>query len=313
MKTLRNQSNLAFVNGTFVPAAKASISIFDRGFLYGDGIFETLRVYNGKVFRLAQHLWRLRSGVDALQIRGLQDADFIANAVRELIRRNRIREGFVRILVTRGNGDIGLNIAHAGAPLLVIYAQNKPPRPETEYRRGWCVVTSKILVSADSWLEVTKTISRVHHVAAKAEAEAAGVEDALLLNTRGQLTEGTTSNLFIIKKGCLLTPPIADGLLGGITRAAILELAQHQRIPTSEEHLTPRDLYRADEAFLSSTLIELMPIVEADGKKIGAGFFGNRRGKSHPITTVLRYQFRELVRRELGKDVAGITYSAKRA
>ena len=306
MKPSRSSNRLVCINGKFVPEKNATISIFDRGFLYGDGIFETLRVYHGKVFRLAQHLWRLRRGVDALQIRGLQDTDSIAAAIRELVQRNRIHEGFVRVLVTRGNSDIGLNIGHAGAPLLVIYAQSKPPRAESEYRRGWRVITSKIFVSADSWLEITKTISRVHHVAAKAEAEAAGVDDSLLLNTRSQLTEGTTSNLFIIKKGVLLTPPIADGLLGGITRAAILELAQHLRIPTQERHLTPRDLYSADEAFLSSTLIELMPIVEADGKKIGTGFFRSRNAKPHPITTRLRHEFRELVRRELGKDVVPV-------
>lgn len=298
--TRAQRKTFACVDGRFLPAAQARISIFDRGFLYGDGVFETLRVYNGKVFRLPQHLWRLRSGLEALKIVGAPDNTRISALVTELIARNRVGDGFVRILVTRGNGDIGLNIGGAREPLLVMYAANKPPRPESEYRRGWRVITSQIRVSAESWLESTKTISRVHHVMAKAAAEAAGMDDALLLNSRGRLTEGTTSNLFLVKKGRLLTPPIADGLLGGVTRAAIGEVARARNIPAEERHLTLRDLYRADEAFLSSTLLEIMPIAEVDGRKIGARFF-RRRAQSPSLTARLRYLFRELVRRELGE------------
>jgi len=220
----------------------------------------------------------------------------------------------VRILITRGLGEVGLETNRArppvipgetsprrgaGDPLWVIYAQEKPPRLESEYHHGWRVITSSIPKNAQSWLERTKTISRVHHVMAKAEAEAADVNDAVMLNTNGHLTEGTTSNLFLIKRGRLLTSPISDGLLGGITRAAILELAHHLRFPAQEIHLRSRHLYSADEAFLTSTLLEIMPITEVDGRKIS-------RGRIGPLTARLRREFRELVRRELGVDVPAI-------
>lgn len=283
----------AFINDSFVPEDQATISIFDRGFLYGDGLFETVRIYGGKVFRLERHLERLASGLRTLRFTIPYDSAALSRRLNELIARNEVREGFARIIVTRGIGDFGLGTTSARDPVVVMYAQSRPPFGPEQYQRGFRVVLAKERANAQSTMEVTKTISRVHHVIAKMEAERAGVDDAIMLNTRGHIAEGTTSNAFLIKGGRLLTAPIEEGLLPGITREVIQTLATQKRVPIQEGAYSVEDVYGADEVFLSSTLIELMPVTEVDGRKIGDGEPG-------PITRELHEAYQKLVARELG-------------
>jgi branched-chain amino acid aminotransferase len=281
----------AFVNGQFVPESQASIPIFDRGFLYGDGLFETVCVYSGKVFRLDRHLERLWDGLKTLQFSIPVTPESLARLLNELIQRNGIGDGFARILVTRGVSEFGLGTTTSRNPNVVMYAQPRARWSEERYRKGFRVIIATERANAQSVMEVTKTISRAHHVLAKMEAERAGVDDAVMLNTDGHLAEGTASNLFLVKNGALLTAPIEAGLLPGITREIIQTLAKAEGVPIQEGKYTSQDFYAADEAFLSSTLMELMPVVEVDGRKIG---------KDCPITRKLHAAYRQLVARELG-------------
>ena len=285
----------AFINDRKVRETEAFVPIFDRGFLYGDGVFETLRVYNGKVFRVDAHLVRLFNNLKRLEISSPFASPEIRQNILQLICDNGVRDGFVRLLITRGTSDFGLATLTAHDPLLVIYAHNHaPPSPE-RYKKGIAVVVSRVRSNAQSEMEITKTICRVHHVLAKMEAEKAGVDDAVMLNTDGHLAEGTTSNLFLVKNGAVLTPPVSDGLLPGITRAGIREVSDSLDVPFKEQQLKPEQLFDADEAFLSSTLIELMPIVTVDGKKIG-------NGKPGPVTQRLHVAFQKLVSEELDSE-----------
>ena len=283
----------AFLNGQFVPEEQASVSIFDRGFLYGDGLFETVCIYGGKVFRLNRHLERLFGGLDTLRFKIPCNEPSMARSLNELIQRNQIVNGFARIILTRGVSDFGLGTKSSRDPVVVMYAQSREPFTADRYARGFRVIIAKERANAQSVMEVTKTISRVHHVLAKMEAEDAGVDDAILLNTNGHLAEGTASNLFLVKGGALLTAPIEAGLLPGITREIIQTLANGEKVPIKEGHYTTQDFYSADEAFLSSTLMELMPVVEVDGKKIADGAPGT-------VTKKLHAAYRKLVARELG-------------
>ncbi len=283
----------SWVNGRFVPEKEAAVSILDRGFLYGDGLFETVRVYRGKVFRLDRHLERLRDGLATLRFTIPFTLPALTVALSQLIQRNAVKEGFARIIVTRGISDFGLGTRTARDPNAVMYAQSREPWAEERYQKGFRIIIARERANAQSVMEVTKTISRVHHVLAKMEAEDAGVDDAVLLNTDGHLAEGTSSNLFLVKDGALLTAPIEAGLLPGITREVIESLAAEENVAVREGKYTDEDLFRADEAFLSSTLMELMSVVEVDGKRIGSGRPG-------PVTQRLRVAYRKRVVKELG-------------
>ncbi|MSR64334.1 MAG: branched-chain amino acid aminotransferase [Verrucomicrobiae bacterium] len=283
----------AFLNGQFIPEEQAAVSIFDRGFLYGDGLFETVCIYNGKVFRLNRHLERLFGGLDTLRFKIPYGQSAMALSLTELIRHNNITNGFARIILTRGVSDFGLGTKSSRDPVVVMYAQSRERFSDERYARGFRVIIARERANAQSVMEVTKTISRVHHVLAKMEAEDKGVDDAILVNTNGHLAEGTASNLFLVKGGALLTAPIEAGLLPGITREIIQTLANSERVPIKEGHYTAQDFYSADEAFLSSTLMELMPVVEVDGKKVG-------KGEPGPVTRKLHAAYRTLVVEELG-------------
>jgi branched-chain amino acid aminotransferase len=282
----------AFINNREVKESEAVVSIFDRGFLYGDGIFETLRVYDGKVFRMAQHMERMFTNFARLKIPSPLSAEQISANVERLVRDNGVRDGFVRIIATRGISDFGLGTKTARDPIVVIYAQDYPPPSAERYAKGWSVIIASERANAQSVMEVTKTISRVHHVLAKMEAEEKGADDAVLINTDGFLAEGTTSNLFLVKNGAVQTAPVSTGLLPGITRATIREVCDLLDVPFEEKLLRPEELFAADEAFLSSTMVELMPIVKVDGRQIGNGRPGG-------LTKKLHTAFQELVREEI--------------
>jgi branched-chain amino acid aminotransferase len=287
----------AFINDREVNEAEASISIFDRGFLYGDGVFETLRVYQGRIFRLDAHLRRLFENLQRLKIQSPLSAEQIGRNMTRLLADNSVGNGFVRLIATRGTSEFGLGTKTARDPLVVIYAHNYPPPTTERYQKGISVIISTVRANSQSVMEITKTISRVHHVLAKMEAEEAGADDAVMLNTDGYIAEGTASNLFVVKGGALTTPPVSDGLLPGITRATIFEVCDTLEIPYREHQLKPEDLAEADEAFLSSTMVELMPIVTVNEWALGSG-------KPGRITQKIHAGFKDLVRRELALPAA---------
>jgi branched-chain amino acid aminotransferase len=233
-------TNYAYVNGNFVPETEARVSIFDRGFLHGDAAFETMRVYEGKIFLLEQHLARLSDALTALQIPAEPP---MRSLIPELVARNAIHDGVVRLIVTRGQDH----------PTTVVTAQPRKFEP-----RPLRAIIAAVRIHAQ--LAQLKTANRLPYTLAKLEAEHAGVDEALLLNESDHITEFSTANIFIVKDGTLLTPPIKDGTLPGVTRAVVLELAKSLKIPAREESLLPDCLNTADEVFATNSLIEIAPV-----------------------------------------------------
>jgi len=255
---------LVFLNGQYVPEERALVSIFDRGFLYGDGLFEAIRIFNGRPFRFQQHIERLRRGADFLHIRvPLSPADMEERSI-ELLQRNQFRNGVLRVTLSRGAGTRGYSPKGADSPTLVMNltplpaADSSPPRP----RR---LITSTLRVPANDPLACHKTCSKLQHVLARAEADASDADDALLVNTSGEVTECTSSNIFWLAGETICTTPAAAGLLPGITRGLLLELCREENIPCEERTITPGALRDADAAFLTLSSLGIVEAASLDG------------------------------------------------
>lgn len=260
---------VCWLNGEIIPAAEAKVSVFDHGFLYGDGVFEGLRFYNRRVFRLPLHLQRLKRSAAALQLEiPLSDQEII-QALQDTIAASPLEAGYLRLIVTRGVGVLGINPASCKQPGLIIIADKLQMVTDDERAQGVrAVIASTRRLTPDRLDSRIKSLNYLNAIMARMEANYAGVEEAILLNDRGNVAEGTADNLFVVQEGELLTPPVTEGALGGITRATVLELAQQLSIPARETILTPYDLYTADECFLTGTGAKLIPVREIDGRKI---------------------------------------------
>ncbi len=258
-------TNYAYVNGNFVPETGACISIFDRGFLHGDAVFETMRVYSGKIFLLEQHLARLSDALTALQIPAETP---MRSLINELVARNAIRDGVVRLTVTRGQDH----------PTTIVTAQ---PRKFDSRPLRAIIATMRV----HTQLAQLKTANRLPYTLAKLEAERASADEALLLNESGRIAEFSASNIFIVKDAVLYTPPIKDGALPGITRAVVLELAKKLKIATRQKSLAPEFLEKADEVFATNSLIEVTPL--------------STWSREHALTAQLQDAYRNLVRESL--------------
>lgn len=246
-------TKVVFLNRRFVPEDRAAVSVFDRGLLYGDGLFETVRIYRGKFFRLAAHLRRLAQGMKALGIRIPHSRDELEIFTREVALTNRIHEGFARIVVTRGEGYLGFSPHGAGPAQVAICARERPVA--VRRREVWKLRLHPRPVAPLPF----KSLSYLPHVLAKLEAERAGCDDALLLDGRGRLVEATSSNVFLLKGGGLLTPPLSSGCLPGITRAELIKLARRDGWRVSERELRAADCRRAEGIFLTNSLLEIVP------------------------------------------------------
>ena len=280
-----------FLNGEVVDESSARVSIDDRGFLLGDGLFETMRAYGGTVFRLDAHLARLRESAAWLRIRFGDDDRGIRDAIAELIERNACPDAYVRLTLTRGPLTKGLRLDGPGEPTVLIRARALAPYPKAMYRKGARLVLSTVRQNSASPIPRHKTLNYLPYLLAKQEAIDAGAFGAVVLNERGQVTEESVSNLFIVKDGTLRTPPVHCGLLPGITRGVVLELAERNDIPSAETVLSPADLFAADECFLTNTLMEIMPVKTVDRQAI--------EGKAPgPVTERLRALFGECVKAE---------------
>ena len=259
-----------YVDGKFCDEKNAKVSVFDHGLLYGDGIFEGLRAYHGRVFRLKEHIDRLFYSAKAILLTIPMSHADLMKAVLETCRRNRLREGYIRLVVTRGVGTLGLNPNRCKNPSVIIIADKIQLYPEEYYKRGLDIITVPTTRNLHSALNpAIKSLNYLNNILAKIEATNGGCEEAVMLNAQGFVAECTGDNLFIVKEGKLLTPPLSAGALYGITRQTVMDLAGQAGVAVSEPNLTRYDLFNADECFLTGTGAEIVPVVKIDGRVIG--------------------------------------------
>jgi branched-chain amino acid aminotransferase len=280
-----------YIDGQFYDHADAKISVFDHGLLYGDGVFEGIRFYNGRVFRMEEHMERLWESARSICIEIPMSRRDLDAALLETIRQNDLRDGYVRLVVTRGVGNLGLNPAQCKRSSIIIIAAKVALYPEEVYRRGLTVVTVATRRMGPATLNpAIKSLNYLNNILARIEANLSQADEALMLNDAGNIAECTADNVFIVKRGQIMTPPITAGALRGITRSVVFDIAAELGIKISEPDLTRHDLYIADEAFLTGTAAEVIPMVRVDGRIIG-------NGEAGAITTRTIARFRELTRK----------------
>ncbi len=283
---------LIYLDGELLPEEQAKISVFDHGLLYGDGVFEGIRAYNGRVFRLEEHLERLYDGARALQLQIPLDKAQMTEAVLETLRANELRDAYIRMVVTRGVGDLGLDPLKCHSPTVFIIADAIELYPEELYETGLALITCSTRRNDPAALDAgIKSLNYLNNILAKMETTQAGVPEGIMLSTDGHVAECTAVNIFLVKDGRLITPPLHIGNLGGVTRTVTMTLGQAQGIPVAEQLFRIKDVYCADECFLTGTAAELVPVVTVDGRTIGDG-------KPGPITKSLREAFVALTRAE---------------
>ncbi len=261
-----------YIDGKYYDEKNARVSVFDHGLLYGDGIFEGIRAYNGRVFKLQEHIDRLFYSAKAILLRIPMSHAGLMRVVVETCRRNRIRDGYIRLLVTRGRGTLGLNPNRCKRPSVIVIADRIQVYPPALYEKGMAIVTVPTTRNLHSALNpAIKSLNYLNNILAKIEANNSGCEEAIMLNADGFVAECTADNEFVVKEGQLFTPPLSAGALYGITRRVVMELAGQDGLRVLEPNLTRYDLFNADECFLTGTGAELIPVVKIDGRVIGTG------------------------------------------
>jgi branched-chain amino acid aminotransferase len=261
-----------YIDGKYFDQQNAKISVFDHGLLYGDGIFEGIRAYNGRVFKLKEHIDRLLCSAKSLLLTIPLSHGAMMKAVVDTCRQNKLRDGYIRLLVTRGVGSLGLNPNRCEKPSVIIIADKIQLYPESLYRRGLDIITVPTTRNLHSALNpAIKSLNYLNNILAKIEANNGGVEEALMLNAQGYVAECTADNIFILKGGALSTPPLSAGALYGITRAVVMDLAREAGMTVAEPDLTRYDLFNADECFMTGTGAEIIAVVKIDGRVIGDG------------------------------------------
>lgn len=283
---------LVWLNGKVVKDKNARISVFDRSFLYGDGLFETMRAYGGRVFRLDRHIARLFAGSKVLNIKLPYGEAFLKNIISRLVEKLRAEDTYVRIAATRGEGKIGLDSAYCKRPNVILRVSTFRPYPDSFYKKGAEVIVSSVRRNNYSPVSSIKSNNYLNSILALTEAKDKGRDDAIMLNADGFVAESTSGNIFMIKGKRLLTPGIGEGLLAGITRGAVIGLAPRAGLKVVEKRLTVTELKKADEIFLTNSIVEIRGITSVDRAKIS----GSKPG---PVTRLLHRFYTELVRREL--------------
>lgn len=279
-----------FIDGKYFDERNAKVSVFDHGLLYGDGVFEGIRAYNGRVFKLKEHIDRLFGSAKAILLSlPLSPAEFVRATV-ETCRRNKIHDGYIRLVVTRGVGTLGLNPNRCKSPSVIIIAGKIQLYPKEMYQRGMEIVTVATTRNLHSAVNpAIKSLNYLNNILAKIEANNAGCEEAIMLNAEGFVAECTGDNLFIVKAGKLFTPPLSAGALYGITRGTVMDIAREAGHEVFEPNLTRYDLFNADECFLTGTGAEIIPVTKIDGRVIGDG----RPGR---VTRTLERQYHALTK-----------------
>jgi branched-chain amino acid aminotransferase len=261
-----------YLNGKVLPAKDALISVFDHGFLYGDGIYETMRVYDGVVFKLDEHLQRLFRSASLIGLTISQDMDHLKIAIYETLIANALRNAYIRLTVSRGKGSIGLDPDLCPEPTIVIFVQDLREYPKEYYRNGLNLIISETRRNLKAAINPQiKSLSFLNNVLAKIEAKKKNAYEAIMLNAYGNLTEGTVSNLFFHKDNLLCTPSIDCGILDGITRGLVIELAKSEGLKVKEGKFTKKDIYTAEEVFVTNTTMEVMPVSGVDDRRYAVG------------------------------------------
>jgi len=282
---------LIHLDGKIVPEAEAKISVFDHGLLYGDGVFEGIRFYNGRVFRLDQHMRRLYDSAKSILLNIPISPEEMIRATCETVRANKLQDGYIRLVITRGVGPMGLSPFKCPKASVVIIASSITLYPKEAYETGLVMATCATRrPSHDILSPMVKSLNYLNNVMAKVEAIQAGAEEGVMLNETGLVAECTGDNIFIVRDGAIITPPLTAGALDGITRRVVFEIANDLGIPMREVEMSRHEIYTADECFLTGTAAEIVPVVKADGRIIG-------NGKPGPITTRIVARFREMTQK----------------
>lgn len=278
-----------WLNGKIVPEKEAKVSVFDHGLLYGDGVFEGIRSYNGRVFKLKEHLERLYRSARTIMLRIPLSSNELEEAIIKTLHSNNLNDAYIRVVVTRGAGDLGLDPAKCSSPTIFIITSKIQLYPEELYEKGLTLVTASTRRNDIEALNpAIKSLNYLNNILAKLEATNSGVLEAIMLNRDGYLVECSGDNIFIVKEEIFYTPPVSVGALEGITRNVVIKLAQSLKIQTKESLLTRYDVYNSDEVFLTGTAAEIIPVTEIDGRVIADG-------KAGSLTKRLMAGFKKLV------------------
>jgi branched-chain amino acid aminotransferase len=277
-----------YIDGKYYSEGEATVSVFDHGLLYGDGIFEGIRAYNGRVFKLKEHIDRLFYSAKAILLNIPLSHEEVMKAVAAVCRENNIRDGYIRLVVTRGKGSLGLNPRSCHKPSIIIIADKIQLYAPQLYQDGLTIITVPTVRNLHSALNpAIKSLNYLNNILAKIESNNAGCEEAIMLNSEGYVAECTGDNVFLVKGKQVLTPPLAAGALYGVTRATVIDLARESGFEVSEPNLTRYDVFNADECFLTGSAAEIIPVTKVDGRVIGTG-------KPGPVTAKLVSAFHAL-------------------
>jgi len=281
---------VVYIDGTFYPRSRAKISVYDHGLLYGDGVFEGIRAYNGIVFKLKEHIDRLYQSAHTIMLEIPMTKAEMINAVRETLNKNKLRNAYIRLVITRGIGDLGLDPKKCQRPTIIIIAESAMRLvggKEAKEKGITTLITWVKRDPVDATTHEVKSLNYLNSILAKLEANSAGVDEAIMLSDQGFVSEGVGENIFIVKEGEISTPPSSAGILKGITRKRIIELAKELGYQVIERDITPNELFVADEVFLTGTAAEILPVREINKRVIGEGIPG-------PITKRLIEEFEKI-------------------
>jgi branched-chain amino acid aminotransferase len=285
-------AELIYLNGRLIPRSKAKLSPFDHGFLYGYGLFETMRAYQGHIFRLDRHLARLRHSAESIGLANRLTVFDLETACTKTLEANKLKDARLRLTVSTGEGDMAPDPSTCSSPTVLVTARNLVPLPPEKYESGFKAALSSLRRNSQSPLSRLKSTCYMENILARMTARAAGCDEAILLNEQGYLAEGSTTNVFLASNGELITPSLESGVLPGITREAVLEIARAANIKILERQVELKELIEAEEAFITNSILELMPLTWFEGKPIATG-------KPGQLTKELLAAYRKIVNEAL--------------